>query len=221
MNHDTLAVEEALSDIFFSQLLEPALFHSGCTLGNFEKRAYETGLPLICQAMDRALEKLGDHLYRFEKDEGSSVHDRKPRTLLTEVGQVTFRRRAYRTREGAQLCLPDEHLAIVPGARIPPGAFEMVRDDALCDSYGRAADLLCRHTKTPLSRRSVGHILKESARIIQEQENRSACDIFINNDVAQDGQRVDELCVEADGTKLVETTFLLKQRLSATLTTGT
>ena len=200
MRHDTPSIAEALSEVFLHHLLGPEAFRSKTGLADFEEQALREGFELIRHAMSLALEKLDDHLYRHERPAGCSVHDRKARTLLTEVGQVSFRRRAYRNREGAQFCLLDECLSIPPGSRISPGAFGMVRDDALCDAYARAGELLCRHTRASLSRRAVADILKESARAIQEQERRSTYELFAENKAPEGKNRADGLCVEADGT---------------------
>ena len=150
--------------------------------------------------MAAALERFDRSFLDERRPVGASVHDVRERTLLCERGQVAFRRRRFELADGTRFCALDEALGLTAGSRVSPGAFAMVRDDALAGAYARAAELLCRHSRTQLSRRAVGSILREAAESLKGADSEAARDLFdlgLAPDAAR-GQAV--LCVEADGT---------------------
>ena len=193
MDNLTRLAAEALSECFHDILLKSDGFAS------FEKAAMRAGFESMAAAMSMALERHDDDLAK-SRPLDATVHDRRRRTLLTECGQVTFTRRVYRDGHGRQFRLLDEELGIAERSRISPGAFGLVRDDALCASYGRAAEILCRHTRTSLSRTSVQAIVREAGRLALEQASKAADNLFSLGLAPAGGRKESVLCVEADGT---------------------
>lgn len=112
--------------------------------------------------MVAALERLALFL-SARRPAGAKAHDVREHALLCECGQVTFRRRRFELADGTRFFALDEALGLRAGTRVSPGAFSLVRDDALCRAYASAAELLCRHTRTKPSRRTVGSILRQAA----------------------------------------------------------
>ena len=193
MDNLTRLAAEALAECFTN------IIESCDDFASFERAAMQTGFESMASAMQMVLERHDDNLSK-KRPAGSTVHDRKSRTLLTECGQVSFSRRIYRDAHGRQFRLLDEALGIKEHSRISPGAFEMVRDDALCASYARAAEILCRHTHTSLSRASVQAIVREAGLLALKQVSKAADDLF-SLGLAPAGVRKESvLCVEADGT---------------------
>lgn len=166
----------------------------------FERGSVEAGFAAIRGAMSMALEALDDELAATARPEGCAVHDRKERTLLTEVGQVTFSRRAWRTAGGRQFCLLDLEMSLPARRRLSPGAFAMVRDDALCGSYQNAADVLCRHCATKVDRATVMAVVREAAEQAAEADAAAVESLFGDGVAPAGGRAARELCVEADGT---------------------
>ena len=121
--------------------------------------------------MAAALERFDRSFLDERRPVGASVHDVRERTLLCERGQVAFRRRRFELADGTRFCALDEALGLTAGSRVSPGAFAMVRDDALAGAYARAAELLCRHSRTQLSRRAVGSILREAAESLKDRKS--------------------------------------------------
>ena len=155
----------------------------------------------VCAAaLAAALEHFDLSFLGARRPHGAKVHDVRERTLLCECGQVTFRRRRFELVDGTRFCALDEALGLIPGSRVSPGAFAMVRDDALAGSYARAAELLCRHTRTSLSRSAVGSILREAAEALKTADSEAARDLFELGLASDANGKAEVLCVEADGT---------------------
>lgn len=155
MDNLTRLATDALADCYQEILAEAADF------AEFEQRAMQIGFEVMSSAMPAALQRRDDEL-ADRRPAGCTVHDRKDRTVLAECGQVSFTRRVYRDAHGRQFALLDEILGLKPRARISPGAFEMVLADVMCDSFGRAAEILCRHTRCSLSKVAVQAIVRQA-----------------------------------------------------------
>lgn len=168
MNYNTLPAVEKLAQHFF------LLLKSSNGLAEFEGRAMEDVMGIVSAAMGQALGELDDWLLENHRVPGSTIHDRRERRLLAECGQVSFTRRVFCTQEGIRFTPLDEYLGIKPFARISPGAFDMVAKDALCDAYARAAEILCRHTHTSLSRQSVKNIIRQYAETYLSSDTEAA-----------------------------------------------
>ena len=193
MDNLTRLAAEALAECFY------VIIESCDGFASFESAAMDVGFESMAAAMAMALERYDDRLAEA-RPAGCTVHDRRARTVLAECGQVSFARRVYRDAHGRQFRLLDEELGIKARSRISPGAFEMVRDDALCASYSRAADILCRHTRTTLSRTAVQGIVREAGAAALEQAARAAEGLYSLGLAPAGGSAESTLCVEADGT---------------------
>lgn len=159
----------------------------------------EAGFESMASAMSMALERHDDKLCA-SRPAHCTVHDRKTRTLLTECGQVSFTRRLYRDPYGRQFSLLDESLGIKIRSRISPGAYEMVRDDALCTSYAKASEILCRHTRCSLSRPAVQAIVREAGKQAIAKASSAADRLYSLGLAPAGGKTAKTLCIEADGT---------------------
>lgn len=194
MDDCTLQAVDSMARIFTRLLGRASDFEA------FEGSAMDACMDVCAAAMASALELFDRSFLDARRPAGAKVHDARERTLLCECGQVTFRRRRFELADGTRFCALDEALGLAPASRVSPGAFSMVRDDALSCAYGRAADLLRRHTRTRLSRRAVGSILREAAEALKKAETQAARDLFELGLAPEAGSRAGMLCVEADGT---------------------
>lgn len=155
----------------------------------------------VCAAaMARALERFDRPFPDARRPVGAKAHDVRERTLLCECGQATFRRRRFELADGTRFCVLDEAFGPSSGSRVSRSAFAMARDDALVGSYARAAELLCRHARTKLSRRAVGSILREAVETLEKADSQAARDLFEPGPAADAEAGAEALCVEADGT---------------------
>lgn len=163
-----------------------------------ESDCIDLGHDCIATALGRALEALDDELMTTRAD-GLSVHDRRPRTLATEVGDVSFLARRYRDGFGCDVCLLADSLDIPYGARISPGAVEFLSWAATLSSYARASDLLARHGSR-VSAASVMSVMRRCGAACAEEDAAAAESLYVDG-VVPDAQRApEEVRMEADGT---------------------
>ncbi len=183
---------EALADMFAkaaSAAVDMAAFESDCI---------DLGHDCIAIAMGRALEALDEELMTARPD-GLAAHDRRPRTLATEVGDVGFFVRRYRDRFGCDVCLLADRLGIPYGARISPGAVEFLSWAATLSSYARAAELLARHGSR-VSAASVMSVMRRCGAACAEEDAAAAESLYADGVVPDAGLALEELSMEADGT---------------------
>lgn len=182
----------ALADMFAriaSEASDMAALESGCI---------DLGHDCMAIALGRALEALDDELMAARPD-GLSVHDKRMRSLATEVGDVSFLVRRYRDEFGCDVCLLADSLDIPYGARISPGASEFLSWAATLSSYARAADLLARHG----SRVSAGSAMSTMRRYgaARAEEDAAAAEALYVDGVVPDARCApEEASMEADGT---------------------
>lgn len=194
MDNDTLSAVDSMARMFTRMLGRASDFES------FEGEAMDACMGVCAAAMASALESFDRTFLDGRRPVGTRVHDIRERTLLCECGQVTFRRRRFELADGTRFCALDEALGLAAGSRVSPGAFATVRDDALAGAYARAAELLCRHSRTQLSRRAVGSILREAAQGLKKADSEAARDLFELGLASEAPCEQTQLCVEADGT---------------------
>lgn len=164
----------------------------------FESDCIDLGHDCIAIALGRALETLDDELMAARPD-GLSAHDRRPRTLATEVGDVGFLVRRYRDEFGCDVCLLADRLDIPYGARISPGAVEFLSWAATLSSYARAADLLARHGSR-VSSSAVMSVMRKCGAACSEEDAAAAESLYVNGVVPDARCAPDEVRMEADGT---------------------
>lgn len=194
MDDCTLRAVGSMAEVFYALLCGAPGFK------DFEDGAMDACMGICAEAMACALERLDRSFLDVRRPHGAKVYDIRERTLLCECGQVTFRRRRFELAGGIRFFALDEALGLQAGSRVSPGAFSMVRDDALAGAYARAAEMLCRHTRTQLSRRAVGSILREAAEGLEKADAEAARGLFELGLAADAVAEAQTLCVEADGT---------------------
>lgn len=181
----------ALAEIFAPMALRAA------DLAEFEDAAIAAGHAAIAAAMAIALEALDAELCR-SLPEGARVHDRRERTLATEVGDVTFPQRRCRSAAGDFYPLSDR-LGIPWGSRISPGARSFLVQAASVVSYERSARLLARRGSS-VSKSAVMGCMRAAGALCAEEDAAAALALFRDGELPDAEGEAAELCVEADGT---------------------
>lgn len=148
MDDCTLQAVDSMGEVFY------ALLRGASGFEDFEGGAMDACMGVCAEATVCALERADRSFLDARHPVGARVHDIRERTLLCECGQVTFRRRRFELADGTRFFALDDALSLRAGSRSGPGAFSMALDDALSGAYARADELLCRHTRTQLSRRA-------------------------------------------------------------------
>lgn len=181
--------------------LAEMFFEAACAaedMSGLESDAIGLGHACMADALGLALEALDAKLLS-ERPEGLRAHDVRPRTLATEVGDVSFSIRRCRDRCGKDAYLLADALDIPYGCRISPGAREFLVEAASHVSYAKAAKLLARHG-SKIRPTAVTGVMRQAGALCAEEDERAAESLYRDGVVPEAEQAVPELSMEADGT---------------------
>ena len=116
------------------------------------------------------LEAIDDILRAYVPKSWKNV-GREKRSLVTEQGYISYRRRVYRDENGKRRKPLDELLGLQPYQRNSVHVEEMGCEMAADSSYRRAADWLSEMVKTPISASSIGRMVHKMGASVEATEN--------------------------------------------------
>lgn len=164
----------------------------------FESKCISLGHSLIADAMSMALERFDARLC-LDLPGGCRVHDRRNKTLASEVGDLKFKYRRVRDAFGNTVVPYADALDLPWGARVTPGARSFLVDAGADVSYQKAANLMARHGSR-VSATTVMNSIRQAGALCAEEDAELAEDMFVNG-VMPDGEvESRQVLVEADGT---------------------
>ena len=185
-----------------ASLLASSFFEIVCEEGvdfeSFESRCISLGHSVIAEAMSIALERLDARLC-LDLPAGCRVHDRRGKTLASEVGDLTFSYRRVRDEYGNTVVPYADALDLPWGARVTPGAKSFLVEAGAEVSFQRAANLLARHGSR-VSATTVMNAVRQAGALCAEDDAALAEDLFVNGVVPDAEVESAQLLVEADGT---------------------
>ena len=195
--HDTAApwaeVSFLLASSFYDFLNEEEM-----TFEEFESRSISYGHAAIADAISMALERKDKSLCASLPG-GCHVHDRRPKTLASEVGDLSFKYRRVRDEYGNTAIPLADFLDLPWCSRVTPGARSFLVDAGADVSYQKAANLMARHGSR-VSATTVMNSVRVAGALCAEEDAALAEDLFVNG-VTPPGEVVsDQVLVEADGT---------------------
>lgn len=162
---DMQAAIDSLADIFWDILSS----RDDITFEEFEERALTCGHRAMAQAIGKALERCDAELCaNLPSDQ--HIHDKRRRTLITEVGDVTFTQHRVRSAAGTTAPL-SEALGIAGNRQISPGALTFLAEAGAELSYASAARLLARKGGSQVSAMTAMRALRQAV-----EENGDASD---------------------------------------------
>lgn len=163
-----------------------------------ETSALEDTLEQLRLAFGEALEAFDDGLLEA-KPGGWRCRCRRPRTLVTEFGEVTYARRSYIDDLGSRRCPLDELLAIPADKSLSPAAARMVVRYAADVPYRAAAALLCEHAHSTLSAPTVMSCLRDVGRLLGEADEQARHSMYDDGVLPKAPEEAPGLCMETDG----------------------
>lgn len=184
------ALEAALSELMASS---PAGF------AQLEEAAKRMALASCAEALSRALEARDRELLA-SRPSGSRVHSRRPRTLATTMGDVTFRRTLLLDAAGNTLCPLDEGLGLPLGDRVSPAAREFLVTCGADVPFARTARLLEMAGGAAVSATTVMNSLRRAGEAVAEMERSAARDLYRDGAPPEADSVAEEVLAEADGT---------------------
>lgn len=147
---------DSLASIFWDILSS----RDGITFEEFEERALACGHDVMAQAIGAALERYDAELCA-DLPSGRHIHDKRRRTLITEVGDVTFTQHRVRDADGTHAPL-SEALGIPGNRQISPGALSFLAEAGAELSYASAARLLARKGGSQVSAMTAMRALRQA-----------------------------------------------------------
>lgn len=196
MNDTTTPRAEAsslLASFFFEIVRE-----EGVDFEAFESRCISLGHSIIADAMSMALERFDARLC-LDLPEGCRVHDRRKKTLASEVGDLKFRYRRVRDAFGNAVIPYADALDLPWNARVTPGAKSFLVEAGADVSFQKAANLLARNGSR-VSATTVMNAVRQAGALCAEEDASLAEDMFVNGVVPDGEVESEQVLVEADGT---------------------
>ena len=185
------ALEAALAELIESS---PAGFAA------LEDAAKRIALASGAEALSRALERRDRELLASSRPAGSKVHSRRPRTLATTMGDVTFRRSLLLDAAGRTLCPLDEELGLPLGDRVSPAARGFLVTCGADVPFARTARLLEMAGGSAVSATTAMNSLRRAGEAVAETERSAARDLYRDGVPPEADSFAEEVLVEADGT---------------------
>lgn len=185
------ALEAALTELMASS---PAGF------AQLEETAKRMALASCAEALSRALEARDRELLASSRPAGSRVHSRRPRTLATTMGDVTFSRSLLLDAAGNTLCPLDEELGLPLGDRVSPAARGFLVTCGADVPFARTARLLEMAGGSAVSATTVMSSLRRAGEAVAEEERSAARDLYRDGVPPEADSAAEEALVEADGT---------------------
>ncbi len=164
----------------------------------FEEDAYSMGYKIIADAISKAIELFDDELYQ-QRPSDWKVKERVWRSPVSEVGQLSFRRRVYVDEVGERRSLVDEILDLPKSAHITPGAFDKLTSFGVETSYHATARLSNRHIEAGITPETAMNALRKSASLLKKETQAKAKEIFNDGVIPNGKTERDAISVEADG----------------------
>lgn len=164
----------------------------------FEAEAIRIGHAVTAEAMSMALERL-DAVLCANLPEGCRVHDRRLKTLATEVGDLSFVYRRVRDRFGNTVIPCADALDLPWNARVSPAARAFLIEAGATVSFQKAANLLARNGSR-VSATTVMNSVRRIGELCAEEDAKLAEDLFVNGVVPEGEVESAQVLVEADGT---------------------
>ena len=195
--HDTAAPWAEASSLLASSFYE-ILNEEGVSFEEFESRSISYGHAAIADAISQALERKDASLCASLPD-GCKVHDRRPKSLASEVGDLRFRYRRVRDEYGNTVIPLADHLDLPWCARVTPGAKSFLVEAGADVSYQKAANLMARHGSR-VSATTVMNSLRVAGALCAEEDAALAEDLFVNGVMPPGEVESAQVLVEADGT---------------------
>ena len=126
------AAAAALADCFLPDL------EATEDLDSFEASLAAGSRALAASALSACIERF-DRSLRSQAPPGWRAHEVAPRTLVTLVGEVSYRRTVYLDEHGCRRAWADELLGVRPRARLSAGAFLWLARRSAEVSFRKAA----------------------------------------------------------------------------------
>ncbi len=159
----TRSVQDSAIDALTSLFTNILASKNNTNFEDLEREVIEVGHAAIAKALGKTLENL-DVALCSNLPQGTHIHDLRRRTLVTEVGDVSFTYHRARNEEGFTYAPLATSLDLPTSRQLSPGALSFLVALGSNVSYQKAAELLARKGGSQVSAMTVMRSLKDEAR---------------------------------------------------------
>jgi hypothetical protein len=161
---DTTFCVEALSELFYKNLLETE------DLGKHIAHCGAIGPILLRAALIKNLTRFDDEL-KGEVPKGWKLVDRRRRTVITLLGEISYTRRVYKDEYDTRRYLLDEVLGIGSWKRIDPDAFLWIVHMAANVSYEKTVRAFKDRTGATITRQTVMRCVHKAGELLADSDD--------------------------------------------------
>ena len=198
METNDTATQRAEASSLLASFFYEIICEEGIDFESFESKCIHMGHSIIAKAMSMAIERF-DAMLCLELPDGSKVHDRRGKTLASEVGDLRFKYRRVRDAFGNTVVPYADALDLPWGARVSPGAKSFLVEAGADVSYQKASSLLARNGSR-VSPTTVMNAIRQVGALCAEEDAKLAEDLFVNGVIPEGEVESRQVLVEADGT---------------------
>lgn len=169
-------------------------------LAFLERNAWSESLKAGREALKELLQALDDALLE-SRPEGLKVLGKKPRRMLTLMGEITFSRRHYRDREGGHRFLLDELLGLEARSRLSPEMKEAAARTSAQLPYRAACEVIGFFLPDAPSHTTLMHQVRGLGEGYSREQREGAETLFSTGELPpSEGREAEILYSELDGT---------------------
>ncbi len=167
---------------------------------SLERTTWQESLKVGREALKRFLEALDDALFK-NRPPGLKVLGKKPRRILTLMGEIVFKRRYYCDREGKHHFLLDELLEIEARSHLSPRLKEAAATLSAYLPYRAACEAMSFFSPDVPTHTTFMNRTRELGESYSREQREGAEALFSSGELpATEGREADILFCELDGT---------------------
>lgn len=154
---------------------------------------------IVTDGLKDALEQLDEQLYQAAPSSLVPVKTAK-RTLLTQRGDITYKRRIYNTSEGEYLACVDDALRLPKPQRII-SIYAAISSTIACEeSFEKTSELCEAFGASKVSKVTVKNQLQISENLLQDEEEKGIKDLFELGIAPEGENEAEDIYIEIDST---------------------
>lgn len=152
--------------------ISPYLLHVLCKTEDFDSLFNTLQQDMRSLALRSAIQAIEafDTKLKAEVSRDWSAHEYAPRTLITLLGELTFKRTIYKDKYGRRRALADEILGIPPRVRLSSDAFLWIAEKASEISYRKTAKQFRELTGVAISHITVMNVVHKEGALLRDAE---------------------------------------------------
>jgi hypothetical protein len=182
-----------LIDRLFKALVNSSSFEA------LERELQEAGQEFLGQLLTTILEAVDIRLMNQRDRERLRAVGKRQRELISLAGRITINRRLYRDQKtGQYVFLLDQHLGLIPHAKLTPSVEKACLSLGTISSFRQSANIIGTFIPT-VSHNTIWKCCQAAGKAASEQAANARYEVFEDGVIPEATRRTKELHIEADG----------------------